>query len=248
VNLDAKSRRILLISNSTMHGQGYLDHAESEIRAVLGEARNVMFIPFALHDRAAYTGRARSRLAKMGHSVHAADEVAAGPRRIEDIDAVFIGGGNTFRLLKSLYDHKLLEPIRELVASGRPYIGSSAGSIVAGPTIKTTKDMPILEPPSFRALGLVNFQISPHYLDPDPHSTHMGETQEERIQQFLEEDDSAVVGLREGSMLRVEGNSVVLKGTLTARLFRRGEQPVECPPGSDFAAYLEPILAANERR
>src|SRR5262249_265242 len=142
---------------------------------------------------------------------------------------------------------RVLEPIRELVPGGKPYIGSSAGSIVPVPTIKTTKDMPIVEPPSFRALGLVNFQISPHYLDPDPNSTHMGETQEERIQQFLEENDSAVVGLREGSMLRVERNSVVLKVALTARVFRRGELRVEWPSESELAAYLEPAAAVSEQ-
>ena len=237
--------RLLLISNSTMHGQGYLDHAEANIREVLGGARNVLFVPFALHDRAAYTERARARLAQMGYRVHAAEEISGRRSSMEEMDALFIGGGNTFRLLKSLYDYNLLEPIRRFVGSGRPYIGSSAGSIVAGPSIKTTKDMPILEPPSFRALGLVNFQISPHYLDPDPNSTHMGETQEERIQQFLEENDLPVVGLREGSMLRVDGDSIILKGPLTARLFRRTEEPVECPPGSDLSAYLQPAAAVS---
>src|SRR5262249_11564801 len=132
------------------------------------------------------------------------------------------------------------------ISIGATYIGSSAGSNVAVPTIKTTKDMPIVQPRSFDSLGLVPFQISPHYLDPDPDSTHMGETQEERIQQFLEENDCAVVGLREGSMLRVEGNSVVLKGALTARLFRRGEQPLECPPNSNLGAHLEAMLATSE--
>lgn len=240
------SPRILLISNSTMHGQGYLDHSEGEIRAVLGDAHSVLFVPFALYDRAAYTERARARLAKMGYRVHAAEEGSGRKSTMEEMDAIFIGGGNTFRLLKSLYDYNLLDPIHKFVASGRPYIGSSAGSIVAGPSIKTTKDMPILEPPSFRALGLVNFQISPHYLDPDPNSTHMGETQEERIQQFLEENDFPVVGLREGSMLRIGGDSVILKGLLKARVFRRGEAPIECPAGSDLAGYLQFVAAASE--
>ena len=245
MNSNPHATRILLISNSTMHGQGYLDHAEAEIRAVLGEARNVLFVPFALFDRAAYTERARARLGEMGYRVHAAQEASGRWSNMEEMDAVFVGGGNTFRLLKGLYDYNLLDPIRRLVAHGRPYIGSSAGSIVAGPSIKTTKDMPILEPPSFRALGLVNFQISPHYLDPDPRSTHMGETQEERIQQFLEENDCPVLGLREGSMLRVCGDSIILKGPLTARLFRRAEMPIECLPGSDLAAYLHGAAAVT---
>ena len=111
-----------------------------------------------------------------------------------------------------------------------PYVGSSAGAIVAGPSLGTTKDMPIVEPPSFSALSLVPFQISPHYLDPDPASTHMGETQEERIGQFLEEHDRPVVGLREGAMLRVDGGDVTLTGVAGARIFRRGAAPAEAFP------------------
>jgi dipeptidase E len=132
-----------------------------------------------------------------------------------------------------------LDPIRRRVAAGTPYIGSGAGAIVAGPTLKTTKDMPVVQPPSFEALGLVPFQISPHYLDPDPSSTHMGETQEERITQFLEENEAPVLGLREGSMVRVQGSTAVLKGPHTARIFRRSDKPVEVSPGSDLQALLE---------
>src|SRR5262245_29977501 len=167
----------------------------------------------------------------MGHELasihHAADPV----RAVHDAEVVFIGGGNTFRLLKALYDYGVLDPIRERVNAGMPYIGSSAGSNVAGPTIKTTKDMPIVQPPSFDALGLVSFQISPHYQDPDPNSTHMGETQEERILQFLEENDMPVAGLREGAMVRVEGPEMTLKGSSSARIFRKGFEPVEIIPG-----------------
>ena len=241
-------RDILLISNSTMHGTGYLDHAEAAIRELLGNRREILFVPFALHDRLAYTERARERCARMGYRVHAATEAAARSLQLDQMDAIFVGGGNTFRLLKTLYDYGLLEPIRRFVAAGKPYIGSSAGSIVAGPSIKTTKDMPIVEPPSFRALGLTEFQISPHYLDPDPNSTHMGETQEERILQFLEENETPVVGLREGSMLRLQGNSVVLKGPLAARVFRRGEPPAECPANSEISSYLEPVAAESRAR
>ena len=120
------------------------------------------------------------------------------------------------------------------VENGMPYIGSSAGSNVAGPTIRTTNDMPIVEPPSLNALGLVPFQINPHYLDPDPGSTHMGETREERILQFLEENETPVVGLREGAMLRVEEGRAMLKGSTGARIFRKGQPPVEVLPGSDL--------------
>jgi dipeptidase E len=141
-------------------------------------------------------------------------------------------------LLKSLYDHDLIDPIRYAIAAGASYIGSSAGAIAAGPTLKTTKDMPIVQPRSFDALGLVPFQISPHYLDPEPTSTHMGETQEERILQFLEENEAPVVGLREGSMLRVQTGSVHLIGPRGARIFRRDEQPVEATAGTDLREFL----------
>src|SRR5216684_4032914 len=131
-------------------------------------------------------------------------------------------------------------PGRDSSGSGTRSIGSSAGSIVACPSLKTTKDMPVVEPPSFEALGLVDFQISPHYLDPDPLSKHMGETQEQRIQQFLEENELPVVGLREGSFLRVEGGSTVLKGKPGARVFRRGHSPLEVQPGSELRELLFP--------
>ena len=232
------TKKILLISNSTLHGSGYLDHAEAEIRDFLRGARRVLFVPLALYDRAAYAAQARRRLSAMDFDVTSVHEGNV-QRAVESTDAFFIGGGNTFRLLKGLYDFDLLQPIRDRVAQGTPYVGSSAGSIVACPSLKTTKDMPVVEPPSFSALGLVDFQISPHYLDPDPHSTHMGETQEERINQFLEENDAPVIGLREGTMVRVEHGATVLKGITAARIFRRTRKPVEVGAGSrlDDALY-----------
>jgi dipeptidase E len=231
-------RQLLLISNSTLHGSGYLDHAEGEIRDFVRGRSAVMFIPFAIHDRKAYAAKAQQRFREMGLALSSVHDVSNMPRAIAEAELIFVGGGNTFRLLKGLYDHNLLDPIRQSVAAGTPFIGSSAGAIVAGPTLKTTKDMPVVQPPSFEALGLVPFQISPHYLDPDPSSTHMGETQEERILQFLEENDAPVVGLREGSMLRVHDGAVTLKGPHTARIFRRGEKPVEMAPGSNLHALL----------
>lgn len=227
-----KTQRVLLISNSTLHGSGYLDHAESEIRSFLGDAKRVLFVPYALFDRDKYAANARQRFQKMGYeltSVHTADNPVTA---VNDADAVFIGGGNTFRLLKALYDFDLIEAIRKRVSNGMPYIGSSAGSNVAAPTIKTTNDMPIVQPPSFDALGLVSFQINPHYLDPDPNSKHMGETREERIIQFLEENDTPVVGLREGAILRIENGETILRGTTWARIFRKGVEPVEISPGA----------------
>jgi dipeptidase E len=227
--------RLLLISNSTLHGSGYLDHAENEIQSFLGGKSRVLFVPYAMYDRDSYAALARRRFEAMGHTLDSAHEPDSS---IDRADVVFVGGGNTFRLLDSLYRQGLLEPIRHRVAHGMPYIGSSAGSIVACPTLKTTKDMPVVEPPSFDALGLVPFQISPHYLDPDPASTHMGETQEERILQYLEENDLPVVGLREGSMLRLEGSAVVLAGRTAARLFVKGARPVEHEPGARLDSLL----------
>jgi dipeptidase E len=240
-------RRLLLISNSTLHGGGYLDHAEKEIRDFVGSRTSVLFVPYAVRDRGAYATQARGRFRAMGLSLTSIHDVSNMARAIEEAEAIFIGGGNTFRLLKGLYDHDLLNPVRRRVAAGVPYIGSSAGSIVACPTLKTTKDMPIVQPPSFETLGLVPFQISPHYLDPDPSSTHMGETQEERITQFLEENETPVIGLREGSMVRVEDAAVVLKGPHSARIFRRGEKPVEAAPGSSLLALLQDTVSSMGR-
>ena len=233
-----KTQRVLLISNSTLHGSGYLDHAESEIRSFLGDAKRVLFVPYALFDRDKYAANARQRFQKMGYeltSIHtAANPVAA----VNETEAVFIGGGNTFRLLKALYEFDLIEAIRKRVSNGMPYIGSSAGSNVAAPTIKTTNDMPIVQPPSFNALGLVSFQINPHYLDPDPNSKHMGETREERIIQFLEENDTPVVGLREGATLRIENGETILRGSTGARIFRRGMEAIEISPGTQLDSFI----------
>jgi len=231
---------LLLVSNSTVYGRGYLDHVAGEICDLLRGARRVLFFPYALFDRDAYAAKARARFAALGFALDSVHEVEPGRRRgaVAAADALFIGGGNTFRLLHALYREDLLAPIRERVAAGVPFLGSSAGSIVAGPTIKTTKDMPIVQPPSFDALGLFPFQISPHFLDPDPRSTHMGETQEERIRQFLEENATPVVGLREGSYVVQRAGVAELRGPLAARTFRRGDEPREAPPGTDLAALL----------
>jgi dipeptidase E len=217
--------RLLLISSSNVHGYGYLDHPEPHIRAFLGSARRVAFVPYAAHDHDAYVAKIRERLGRMDLDVIPLDD-------LETADAIFVGGGNTFRLLKTLYDRDLLTTIRDRVRAGLPYLGSSAGTVIAAPTMKTTNDMPIVEPPSFDSLGLVDFQINPHYLDPEPGSTHRGETREERIREFHEENERPVVGLREGSMLRVEDGVTTLLGEKSARLFRRGEEPVEIEPGT----------------
>jgi dipeptidase E len=220
--------RLLLISSSMVHGFGFLDHAEEELRRFLTGIGSLAFVPFAQHDRDAYTARVRERFAAMEIDV----TQVRGPADVEAAEALFIGGGNSFRLLKALYDLDLLDAIRTRVGAGMPYIGSSAGTNMATPSIRTTNDMPIVYPPSFDALGLVPFQINPHYVDHDPKSTHKGETREERLREFHEENTTPVVGLREGSMLRVEDDVVTLVGLTRARVFRRGQEPVEVEPGS----------------
>jgi len=220
--------RLLLISSSNVHGYGYLDHPAPAIRAFLGDVRRVAFVPFAAHDHEAYTTKVRERLARMELDVVGIDELAGD---FDGTEAIFVGGGNTFRLLKTLYDRDLLHTIRDRVRAGLPYLGASAGTVIAAPTMQTTNDMPIVEPPSFASLGLIGFQINPHYLDPDPQSTHRGETREERIREYLEENEGPVVGLREGSMLQVETGVTTLLGEKSARLFRRNQEPVEIEPG-----------------
>lgn len=221
--------QLLLISSSNVHGYGYLDHAEAELRRVLATHRSLSFVPFALFDHAGYTGKVRERMERMGIAVRQVEN----REDVENAEALFIGGGNTFRLLKTLYERDLLEAIRDRVRNaGVPYIGSSAGTNVATPTIRTTNDMPIVYPPSFDALALVPFQINPHYLDPDPSSIHKGETREDRIREFLEENETPVVGLREGAMLRIDDDKIRLTGDRPARIFRRGQEPLELEPGS----------------
>jgi len=234
--------RLLLISNSTLYGSGYLDHCGAAIERFLrpGVSR-VLFVPYALFDRDAYAARARERFGRMGFELESIHDADGGARAaVERAEAIFIGGGNTFRLLDALWRNDLIEPIARRVRAGVPYIGSSAGSNVACVSIKTTNDMPIVQPPAFTALNLVPFNINPHYLDPVPGATHMGETREERIAQFHEENLPPVVGLREGAWLLVDGSGVTLEGSTGARLFRRGQPPEEFAPGVRLPLFLTP--------
>lgn len=232
------TRRLLLLSNSTTFGRGYLDHAEAEIRALLAGVARVLFIPDALHDRAGYAARVRERFERLGVALDSTHESASPARAVESAQALFIGGGNTFRLLNELYAQQLIEPIRARVRSGMPYLGASAGTNVATRSIQTTNDMPIVEPPSFAALALVPFNVNPHYQDPDPASTHMGETREQRLREFHEMNDAPVVGLREGTWLEVGDASCRLGGEKPARLFRKGMAPEEFAPGADLSFLL----------
>jgi len=237
--------RLLLISNSTLHGTGYLDHCAAAIVSFLGPSVNrVLFVPYALFDRDGYAAKARARFEAMGYGLDSVHDLAGGPvAAVERAEALFVGGGNTFRLLAALWRESLIEPIRRRVQAGMPYIGTSAGSNVACPTIGTTNDMPIVEPQSFEALNLVPFNINPHYQDPIPGSTHMGETREQRIAEFHEENPQPVVGLREGAWLLVEGSAVSLQGSTGARLFRKGEPPAEYSSGSRLDFLIDPRQA-----
>lgn len=225
-------RRLLLISNSTNHGQGFLDHCLAEIDDFLGPVRSLVFIPFALKEREIYGARSAERLADIGVRATTLTADEAGLGMIREAEAVFTGGGNTFRLLRTLQETGLLAALRERALAGMPYIGSSAGTNLATPTIRTTNDMPIVECSSLDAIALVPFQLNPHYLDADPGTTHMGETREERLRQFHEENDTTIVGLREGSALRVENGTVTLAGPRSARIFRKGEEPFELESGA----------------
>jgi dipeptidase E len=226
--------RLLLLSNSTNHGGGYLDHAMAAVRAHLGPRRQLLFVPFALRDQAAYTTKVRERFAREGIEVEGVPDGDGAAARVEVAEALFVGGGNTFRLLDRLQKNGLLEPIRRRARGGMPYVGASAGTNVACPSIRTTNDMPIVQPADFAALGLLPFQINPHYLDPAPSLAHMGETREERIREFLEENDLPVVGLREGSWIVADEKAARLEGPRAARLFRRSRDPEEVPPGRDL--------------
>ena len=225
------SLRLLLLSNSTNHGRGYLEHALPTVLDFFAGARRIGFVPFALQDHAAYVAKARAPFVAAGMEVEGLTPDARGLEALHSLDGVFVGGGNTFRLLRALQASGLLEEIAARARAGMPYMGASAGTNVATPSLKTTNDMPIVQPARFDALGLVPFQINPHYIDPDPATSHMGETRDQRIREFHEEDTAPVVGLREGAWLRVDGPHLTLEGENGAKLFRRGEAPAELAPG-----------------
>jgi dipeptidase E len=233
--------RLLLISNSTNAGEAYLDYPKYQIRDFLGtKPVHCLFIPYAgvtinFDD---YEARVQERFAEVGHTVssihHALDPVKA----VEEAEAIVVGGGNTFQLIKMIQDNGLIEPVRKKIMTGTPYIGWSAGSNITCPTIRTTNDMPILEPNSFSAFNLVPFQINPHYTDINPPG-HAGETREDRIMEYLAANKGdTVLGLREGCMFLVEGTSMKLIGERPVRLFRFEMTPVELDNKHEFSTFL----------
>lgn len=233
--------RLLLISNSTNAGEEYLDYPKHNIRQFLGEKPvKALFIPYAAVTFSfdLYEEKVRNRFLEVGHDVVSIHRFSDPVKAVNEAAAIVVGGGNTWQLLKMVQDNGLIEPVRKRVLAGIPYIGWSAGSNLACPTIRTTNDMAITEPDSFAALGLVPFQINPHYLDANP-AGHAGETREQRIEEFIEVNPGLyVVGLREGTMLIAENGRMTLAGPRKARIFLRGNAPAELGNTDDLSFLL----------
>lgn len=233
--------RLLLISNSTTPGEPYLDYPKHQIQNFLGKkAVNALFIPYAAVTFSfdLYESKVEERFAEIGHHVtsihHFSDPVEA----VKNAEVIVVGGGNTWQLVRMMHDNRLMDAIRDKVEQGTPYIGWSAGSNVACPTLQTTNDMPVTDPKGFDCMGLVPFQINPHYLDTNP-AGHGGETREQRIEEFLEINPNiTVVGLREGTMLKFEDNLLTLIGNKSTRVFRKGAAPKELNAGDDFGFLI----------
>ena len=223
-------KRILLASTSTVYGGTYLSYLQDELIDFFTGIDEILFVPYArpsgiTHDE--YTQIAQQFFNRVGKRIVGLHTFADPKKAIRQAKAIFTGGGNTFVLVNQLYGLEVMDVLREAVENGTLYMGTSAGSNIAGQTMQTTNDMPIVYPPSFKTLGLVPFNINPHYLDPDPQSKHKGETRETRIKEFHVFNDTPVIGLREGSWLRVEDEKASIKGDLTARIFLKGQEPYE---------------------
>ncbi len=233
--------KLLLISNSTMPGQAYLDYPKIEIKKFLGnEPVTAVFIPYAAvtfsYDE--YSKKVEERFSEIGHHIVGIQTFTNKIKAIRQAKAIVVGGGNTWKLARMLHDEDLMNPIRERVIDNVPYIGWSAGANVACPTLKTTNDMPITDPNGFDCMRLVHFQINPHYLDVNP-AGHGGETREQRIEEFIEVNPELyVAGLREGTMFKLENGNLELIGNHSCRIFKKGQAPVELNAGDDFNFLL----------
>jgi len=232
-------KNICLASTSTVHGKPYLSYLLPVMKEVFAGIDEIIFVPYAQpggisHDE--YTAKAQEGFAALNIKVKGVHTFDHPFDAIKNANGIFVGGGNTFLLIKTLYENNLVECMRDVVNAGTPYLGTSAGSNIAGVNVRNTNDMPIVYPPSFDAMGLIPFNINAHYLDPEPTSKHMGETRETRIKEFHENDENevSVLGLREGSWVRVRGESINLGGELQARLFKKGEEPVELASDSNL--------------
>ncbi len=233
---------MLLISNSTNAGEAYLDYPKHHIREFLGkQTLNCLFLPYAgvtinFDD---YEARVKERFSEAGHHIESIHHSTDPATAVKNAEAIVVGGGNTFQLLKMIQENGLIDPVRERVLAGTPYVGWSAGSNVTCPSIRTTNDMPILEPKDFHAFNLIPFQINPHYTDLNPPG-HAGETREDRIMEYLAANpNDTVLGLREGCMFRVEENKMTLIGERTVRFFRLNKTPIELDNKFDFSLFLK---------
>jgi len=234
--------RLLLISNSTTPGEPYLDYPKYEIQKFLGEKTvNALFIPYAAVTFSfdLYESKVEERFAEIGHHITSIHHFNNPTEAVLNAEAIVVGGGNTWQLVRMMHDNRLVDAIREKVEHGTPYIGWSAGSNVACPTLQTTNDMPVTDPKGFDCMGLVPFQINPHYLDANP-AGHGGETREQRIEEFLEiNPEITVVGLREGTMLKYENKLLTLIGHRSARIFRKGVVPQELNASDDLGFLIK---------
>jgi dipeptidase E len=231
-------KKIIIASTSTLHGGKYLDYLMPTLKEHFAGCSNLLFIPYARPGGITYddyTAKAAEAFAAIGITVKGVHEFDDPVEAVQNAEAIFTGGGNTFLLVTQLYKTGVMDAVEKAVKSGTPYLGSSAGSNICGLTMQTTNDMPIIYPPSFKTFGFVPFNINPHYLDPTEGSTHMGETRETRIKEFHFINPQPVVGLREGSWLEVNGSAINLKGDLHARIFCQGQEPEEVGPGADLS-------------
>lgn len=228
-------RHIIIASTSTLHKSGYLEYLLKDLELFFKNTEEILFIPYARPGGIShndYTEKAKTAFSRINKTVKGIHEYENPIDAIKNAKGIFVGGGNTFVLTNQLYKNNLVDALKTVINNGTPYLGTSAGSNICGLTIRTTNDMPIVYPPSFNALGLVPFNINPHYLDPDTNSKHMGETRETRIKEFHNFNTQPVVGLREGSWLLVEDKSISLKGTLSARIFEYNKVPYEVKPST----------------
>ncbi|WP_366186763.1 dipeptidase PepE [Flavobacterium ovatum] len=230
-------KNVLIASTSTVHGEKHLEYLLPELTLLFQKCKTILFIPYARPGGIShndYTKIAAQTFAKINLNVKGIHEFKDPTAAIEGAEGIFTGGGNTFLLVSQLYSNQIMSKLSEVVKKGTPYLGTSAGSNICGLSMQTTNDMPIVYPPSFQTLGLIPFNINPHYLDTEKQSTHMGETRETRINEFHAFNTIPVLGLREGSWLEVKNNKITLKGNLTARLFRKGEHPTELESDSNL--------------
>lgn len=230
-------KKALLASTSTLHGEEYLEYLIPEIKKLFTGASEVLFIPYARPGGISldeYTKMAAAAFSKAGLKLKGIQEYQEPAAAIKQAEGIFTGGGNTFLLVTQLYRNKVMDKLQEAILSGTPYMGTSAGTNIAGLTMQTTNDMPIIYPPSFKTLGIVPFNINPHYLDPDKNSTHKGETRETRIKEFHTINTQPVIGLREGSWLEVSGDKITLKGKPEARIFKPEQVPFEVETGTSL--------------